>query len=394
LNFNKAIELDEAPALAYNNRGFALMERKLFHQALLDYHQAIALSPSYAQAYFNRGFAFRSLNRLDLALIDYDKAIELTPDDSAVKLNKAIALLLKGEFSTGWPLYESRWGDAQAARLQSREWSAPLWLGDQPLEGKTILLYAEQGFGDTIQFSRYAKWVANRGAKVILEVQPALVKLLAPIEGVDQIATLGEALPHFDYRCPLLSLPLVFNTDLQTIPPGPTQLGIDQERTNQWQSILGEKRQPRIGLTWSGSPTHKNDRSRSVGLAKLLSFLPDNYEYISLQKEVNDRDRLFLSKSEKIQHFGEHLEDFSDTASLIQLIDVVISIDTSVAHLAATLQKPTWVLLAHSPDWRWLLDRKDSPWYPSVTLFRQEAVGDWNLVFNQITGALNAKSEC
>jgi hypothetical protein len=293
--------------------------------------------------------------------------------------------LLTGNFKAGWLGYEWRWKVEDSTSFQiNRHFSQPLWLGEESLTDKTILLYAEQGFGDTIQFCRYVSLVAQLGAKVILEVQRPLVKLLTGLQGVSQIIAWGDTLPAFDYQCPLLSLPLAFKTELHSIPSVPQHINSDREKVIKWQTQLDEKTKLRIGLVWSGSTLHKNDHNRSLVLSRLLQCLPSDIEYVSLQREIRDVDQEVLAQHPEIKYFGDALEDFTDTAALCELMDIVISVDTSVAHLAATLGKPTWVLLPFNPDWRWLLDRDDSPWYPSVKLYRQEKISDWDGVLDQV----------
>ena len=207
--------------------------------------------------------------------------------------------------------------------------------------------------------------------------------MLGQVPGIDQIISKGEVLPNFDYQCPLMSLPLAFKTELHSIPSAP-QLTIDGDSAKQWKNKLGDKIKPRVGLVWSGSTIHTNDHNRSLSLAQLLPHLPPNIEYVCLQKEVRLADQALLEQRDDIQYFGDELNDFMDTAALCSLMDIVISVDTSVAHLSATLGKPTWVLLPFSPDWRWLLNRDDSPWYPSATLYRQEKVGQWSTTLERI----------
>jgi ADP-heptose:LPS heptosyltransferase len=258
-----------------------------------------------------------------------------------------------------------------------------LWLGAESLKDKTILLYAEQGLGDTIQFCRYIESVAELGAKVILEVQKPLVNLLKNSKGLSQIFANGDTPTNFDYQCPLLSLPLAFKTELHSIPP-PQSIFTHKEKFTEWQAKLGKKSKPRIGIVWSGSTEHKNDRNRSLTLSKLLPYLSPNVEYICLQKELRSVDKELLSEHRQIKYFGDALKDFTDTSALCELMDVIISVDTSVAHLAGTLGKPTWVLLPYSPDWRWQLDKNDSPWYPSAKLYRQEKICEWNGVLEKV----------
>ncbi|MEQ1935217.1 MAG: hypothetical protein ABL962_15255, partial [Fimbriimonadaceae bacterium] len=263
-----------------------------------------------------------------------------------------------------------------------------LWLGNAPLEGKTILLHSEQGYGDTLHFCRYAKLVAALGARVILEVQPTLLPLLANLEGTHQVIPKGDALPHFDYHCPLLSLPLAFKTDLETIPADIPYVFSDTTHAAMWRDKLGKKTRLRVGLVWSGSPAQANDHNRSIALAQLLPLLHEGVEWISLQQDVRASDAGLLSQRTDIRQFGDQLKDFADTAALVESMDIVVTVCTSVAHLAGAMGKPTWVLLCFNADWRWLLDRADSPWYPTARLFRQPAIGDWTTVISSVSKEL------
>ena len=391
---DKAISLKPDYAEAYSNRGNVLRELQRLDEALESFDKAIILKPDYAEAYSNRGLVLKDLQYLDEALESYDKALRLKPDYPSVNWNISLCHLLDGNFKDGWSGYEWRWKNKDSSTFKSkRNFLQPLWLGAESLKGKTILLYAEQGLGDTIQFSRYAPLVALLGAKVILEVQRPLVKLLKNIEGVSQIIAKGDNLPDFDYQCPLLSLPLAFKTELQTIPPVSQYMTSDSGKVMIWQSKLGKKSKPRIGLVWSGNAKHKNDHNRSLSLSQLLPSLPPNIEYVCLQKELRDADKELLAQHSQIKYFGDALADFTDTAALCELMDVVISVDTSVAHLAGALGKQTWVLLPFGPDWRWLLDREDNPWYPSVKLYRQEKAGDWSGVMEKIKADIYARLE-
>ena len=386
---SKAIKINPQFAPCYNNIGLALQELKRLDEALASYDKAISIKPDYADAYSNRGVALQELKRLDEALASYDKAISIKPDYAEAHWNKSLALLLDGQFAQGWQEYEWRWKNENISKIAGiRNFPQPLWLGTESLKDKTILLYAEQGLGDTIQFCRYVSLVSELGAKVILEVQRPLVKLLKNLEGVNQIVAKGNTLPSFDYQCPLLSLPLAFKTELNTIPSASKNITSDNEKYSKWQAKLGEKTKPRVGIVWSGSTIHKNDHNRSLTLSQLLPYLPSNIVYVCLQKELRSIDKEVLEKNSHIQFYGDALEDFTDTAALCDLMDVVISVDTSVAHLAGTLGRTTWVLLPFSPDWRWSLDGNDSPWYPTAKLCRQERIGDWNGILEKLNGDL------
>jgi len=386
-SFNQAIRLKPDYAEAYSNRGLALQTLGRLKEAEDNFNQAIRLKPDYAEAYSNRGIALQAQGQLTDAMASFDQAIGLKSDLAEAYWNKSLALLLAGDFAHGWELYEWRWEQDNSKSLK-RDFRQPLWSGAESLEGKTILLHSEQGLGDAIQFCRYAALVADLGARVILGVSPPLLGLLRGLAGVAELIGRGEPLPDFDYHCPLLSLPLAFNTDLESIPTPHRYLHTEPEIVSQWEARLGEKSAPRVGLVWSGSSTHKDDHNRSIPLSQLLQHLPDGFEYVSLQKDVRDSDKAVLESGAKLLHFGDDLNDFTDTAALCELMDVVISVDTSVAHLSGALERPTWVLLPFSPDWRWLLDRDDSPWYASMKLYRQAMPGDWDGVLARVRADL------
>ena len=386
-NYDRAIELDPDYADAYSNRGVVLSDLKRFDEALASCDRAIDLEPDYAEAYSNRGVVLSDLKRFDEALRNHDRAIELDPDYAEFYLNKSLTLLLWGELKEGWKLYEWRW-KTKAQKIFPREFSQPLWLGEEAIKEKTILLHSEQGLGDTLQFCRYTALVKARGARVLLQVQKPLVRLLGELEGVDAILTQEDELPNFDCHCPLLSLPLAFQTDIQSIPSVYRYVDADKILQEKWASRLGSKTKPRIGITWSGNSAHINDHNRSLPLAQLINYLPKNYEYFCLQKDIRDQDLDVLGGS-NIRRFSDKITDFAETAALCDLMDLVISVDTSVAHLAGALGKPTLVLLPYVPDWRWLLDREDSLWYSSVRLFRQERAGYWDPVLEKVKYALD-----
>jgi hypothetical protein len=264
-----------------------------------------------------------------------------------------------------------------------RTFRKPLWLGEEPLSGKTILLHGEQGLGDSIQFCRYAALVRDLGGRVILEVPDALTGLLRGLDGVAQLVAKGAPLPRFDFHCPLMSLPLAFKTSLKTIPAAAQYIAADSAKAQGWGERLGSRTQPRVGLAWRGNPAHAADGRRSIPLAVLRGALAPDIAWYSLHRDIRDTDAPLLAASTDIQHFGAEM-DFEMTAALIDRLDLVISVDTSLAHLAGAMGKPTWVLLPFTPDWRWLMDREDSPWYPSVRLIRQNKRNDWPSVMQRV----------
>ncbi len=382
-SFDAALAIQPDNAQALNNRGLALRDLLEHQAALACFERAITLQNDYPEAHNNRGVALTDLGRHALAPASYRRAVALRPDYAEAHWNLALCELQMGHFEPGWAGYEWRWKREELAAGSLRPFTQPLWLGRQPLAGQTMLLHAEQGLGDTLQFCRYAALVEARGARVILEVQKPLVRLLQGLDGVAQVVARGSALPPFDLHCPLLSLPLAFGTTLADMPP-PARLAADPDKRARWAARLGARRGSRIGLAWSGSTTHDNDINRSIALADLLRHLPAGPQYVSLQKEVRAADRAALEARPDILHVGEDLEDFTDTAALCELMDGVVSVDTSVAHLAGTLGRRLWLLLPFNPDWRWMLERTDSPWYPGARLCRQPAIGDWDSVLSSL----------
>lgn len=383
--FDAAIQANSSNAKAHNNRAVALYRLGRQDDALQSYTSALGLDAQYAEAFFNRGQLLQEMLLLDSALGDYRRALEIRPDYPECRWNEAVCLLQSGDFIAGWEKYEWRWRLAEARHAIS---SSPIWSGKESIEGKTLLLWSEQGFGDTLQFCRYAPLLAARGAKVVLEVQAALVPLLQGMPGVDRVIAVGSERPAYDSHCPLLSLPHAFATELHSIPAEVPYIACPGVKRAFWEDRLGAGNAPRIGLVWSGSPTHKGDKWRSIPLHLLRPIAEfQGAEFYSLQLEVRESDRGALA-SLPIHHFGGDLHDFSDTAALVDAMDLVITVDTSVAHLAGALGKPVWVMLPHFPDWRWLLERTDSPWYPTARLFRQKQRGDWGSVIAEVAALL------
>ncbi|PRC90680.1 tetratricopeptide repeat protein [Solimicrobium silvestre] len=386
-SFERAYTINPDYAAAYSNHGIIFHELKMLKEAIADYDCAISIDPNYAHAYSNRGVVYQELNQLEKAIFDYNRAITIDPNYTDAYLNKAFTLLLSGDFEQGWSLYEWRLKERET-ELRERYAPHPTWSGKESLKGKTIVLHSEQGFGDTIQFCRYVKLVAHLGAQVIVEVEKPLINLFSTLEGVDKIIVKGTELPSYDFHCPMMSLPLAFKTNSETIPSAPNYLSTDQAKIAYWTQKLGEKTTLRVGLVWSGNPDYKNDRSRSISLSTLLAQLSPDYQYVSLQKDIRDGDDAIIKSHKNFIHTGDEITDFSDTAALCELMDVIVSVDTSTAHLSGALGKPTWLLLPFNPDFRWLLNRDDSPWYPSVKLYRQKNAGDWNEVLETIKNDL------
>jgi hypothetical protein len=333
---------------------------------------------------------------LDEALTGYDRAIAIKPDFAAAYNNRAYTRLLSGDFENGWLDHEWRWrNELGASAKDKRHFAQPLWLGNYSLRGKTILLHSEQGFGDSLQFCRYVDEVADLGATVVLEVPKPLASLLASLDGASQIVVQGDALPAFDCYCPLLSLPLAFKTTLSTVPAHIPYLKSRPEKLLFWKEKLGSKRGPRVGLVWSGGfrpnlPAFWPGNSRrNIPLAKLAPLKHPDMEFYSLQKGQPAESELAELVSRgwdgpELIDFSSSLNDFADTAALIENMDLVISVDTATAHLAGALGKPVWILNRFDTCWRWLLDRTDSPWYPTARLYRQPRSGDWDSVVERV----------
>ena len=389
---NRSLALNSTNAGAYNNLGFILGSRDRDAEAIAQFDKALALSPEFLLALNNKALSLGHLHRFDEALAVLDRARALNPDDALTRWNLAMLQLLLGDFESGWAGREWRW-KMRTLGLVDRKFSQPLWLGDTPIDGKTVLLHSDEGLGDTLHFVRYAPMVAARGARVILQVDDPVFPALCGLPGVAECLPRSSAvLPEFDLHCPLTSLPLAFGTRLETIPSSVPYLPAPSlARRRFWDDRLSPRNDRlRVGLVWSGNPGHKNDRNRSIALSALAPLLDLEVTFISLQKGVRDRDRATLRERPEIIDPTGDLTDFAETAALVCCLDLVISVDTSVAHLAGGLACPVWILLPFYPDFRWLLGRDDSPWYPTARLFRQSAVGDWADVIERVRTDLQA----
>jgi tetratricopeptide (TPR) repeat protein len=399
-SYERALALRPDCVEALANRGVALHGLNRFKEALASYDRALAVRPDYAQAFLDQGDTLCELKRFEEALASYDRALAVRPDYVDAHCHEGMCRMLIGDFERGWPKLELGWV-AVRQRAATRNFSQPLLHGSNELKGKTVLLHAEQGFGDMIQFCRYVPLVAERGARVIFEIYEPLRELMdtlpgvaqfvttATLPGVAQTVTTGEPLPDFDLHCPLLSLPLALGAGSATIVSQTPYLRPSPQAVMDWNERLGPRHRPRIGLAWSGRPSHDNDHNRSMRLSSFLPLLAGfDATYVSLLQDVREDDTPVLQRSD-ILHFGEELKTYADTAALIANLDLVISVDTSVAHLTGALAKPLWLLLPFTPDWRWLLDRDDSPWYPTARLFRQDETRGWDSVMARVHAALD-----
>jgi len=389
-SFQRALALRPDCAEAHLRCGNVLRDMMQLDAALASYNAALEIKADYAEACLNRGTVLRELMQLEAALESYDRAIALRADYAEAYANRATLRLLLGDFANGWRDYEWRWRIPAGSNMRQRSnWPQPPWRGDESLAAKTILLSCEQGLGDTLQFCRFARVLTELGARVVLEVQPPLATLLATMDTVAQVFAYGSEPPAtFDLHCPLLSLPLALGTRVDTIPAAPGYLHADPHKVALWRSKLGAHERPRIGLSWSGNPLHSHDRYRSIPLRVMLDGLPAHFRYVSLQRDVGEEDARTLQARPQLLDVRSELRDFSDTAALCACLDLVISVDSAVAHLNGALGRPTWLLLPFHPDWRWLTARNDSPWYDSVRLFRQPRMGAWPDVLARVSDEL------
>jgi tetratricopeptide (TPR) repeat protein len=375
-----------------NNIGAALLKLRRYEEALPWFDRALALLPGSFAVLMSKATILARLLRLDEAIAVCAQAKAIAPGNADPDFLLSELQLLTGDFEAGWAGREARW--RTRTTLGYPKLTQPMWLGDGPIEGKTILVFADEGLGDTIQFARYIPMLAARGARVMLWVDAPLGSLLSGLSGVSRLLTSSEPLPEFDLHCPLGSLPLAFGTRLETIPSDVYLPRPDEARVQAWESRLQRRLGPRgklrIGLTWSGNPNHWDDGNRSLQLQKLLPLLDLDAAFVSLQKDPRPDDRAQLEKTDIVDLTAD-ITDLADTAALMSCLDLVISVDTSVAHLASALGRPTWILLSHKPDCRWLLGRDDSPWYGSVRLFRQDERRDYARVMVRVRDALRAR---
>jgi len=384
--YKKTIELNPGDAGAYCNIGLIYQDRGQIDEAITFYQKAIESDPNMALAFNNMGTAFQDKGQFDEAMTFYQKALLIDPNDALAHLHHSLILLLHCDFREGWKEYEWR---LKAKDFIKREFSQPLWDGSD-IAGKTILLYTEQGFGDAIQFIRYVPLVAERGARVILVCPKELKSLCQTVEGVSEVIAGGEQLPSFDVHCSLLSLPLVFNTTLGTIPAKIPYITVEPALIQKWRdNIEPHNSKRKIGLVWAGVPGYKRDKKRSFSLETFSPFTHfKDITFYSLQKGKGAEQAKNPPDGMNLIDYTDEIHDFSDTAALIENLDLVISVDTAVAHLAGAMGKPVWTLLPFVPDWRWMLNREDSPWYPTMRLFRQPSVGDWKSVIHNVAKEL------
>ena len=386
-SYKLALKIKPDYAEAYNNMGVTLNDKGDPKAAIESYKQALKIKPDYAEAYNNIGIVLKDQGDLEAAIDSYKQAININPDYAESYYNLSLLHLLRGNLDEGFKYHEWRLKIKKPTAAPVR--TNLIWDGEQSLSGKHFVVYEEQGLGDIIQFCRYLPVLEQKGANVTFKVKSNLHALL---QTMDSKTSLNTRLPEenkIDFELPMMSLPLALKTTVETIPAQIPYLYADDQRKKRWNEKLGNKTVTRIGLVWSGSTWHKNDHNRSLLLNQLTSLLVLPVEFHSLQKEVREIDIKTLTDFPKINQHQDDLLDLSDTAALIDEMDLVISVDTAVAHLSGAMGKKTFILLPYSPDYRWMLDRADSPWYPTATLFRQPSVGDWDSVISEIRQLLS-----
>lgn len=379
-SYDRALTLQPNYAEAFSNRGALLVRLERFDDAISSCRKALEVTAKLAEAWYNLGLALQQSKRHEEALDCYSRALVLKPDYVEAHWNEGLCRLSTGDFARGLEKYEWRWRWKDFTS-PARGFTQPLWLGREDAREATILLHAEQGFGDAVHFLRYVPEVAKRFTHVVIEVQAELKSLVAHTFPAHTVLARSEPLPAFDYHCPLLSLALALGTRHSSIPASVPYLTVPEDKLGEWRRRLGKVKTLTIGLSWAGRPTPPN---RSLPLEKLVPLLESGARFVSLQKDLSEAEAAALVTHSRVLHFGDDIRDFSDTAALVSLVDLVISVDTAAAHIAGALAKPVWILLAYAADWRWFIERADSPWYPTARLFRQPAWGNWDSVVGEV----------
>ncbi|HKI35792.1 MAG TPA: DUF6165 family protein [Gemmataceae bacterium] len=388
--YRRCLQFQADHVAALVNLGFVLGELERHDEAKTCYEQALRHRPDLAEAHHNLGNLIREQGQLDQALAHYDEALELSPDHAEAAWNRALIWLLRGDYERGWPAYEWRWRCKRTTTLPA--YTQPRWDGS-PLDGRTILLYGEQGLGNTLHFVRYAPLVKARGGRVIVQCQNALLRLLSRTPGIDGLVGWGATPPPFDLWIPLMSLPALFHTTLETIPAAVPYVFPDPDLVVYWRRQLAPVRGFRVGISWQGSPRHAWDRHRSVTLEKFEPLARmDGIRLVSLQKGPGSDQLRAMGGRFPVLSLGELLDEasgpFMDTAAVLANLDLVVCVDSALAHLAGAMGVPAWLALTYTPDWRWLLGRADNLWYPTLRLFRQPTLGDWPGVFRRMAEEL------
>lgn len=390
--YDRALSIRSDLESAWLGRGTVFHDLRRYDEAIAAYDKALSIKPDLEGAWIGRGNAFYAQNCDAEALACYDKAIESKPDLPEGHWAKALVKLKLGDYEEGWRLYETRW-KTKDFTSPKRNFAGPLWLNNFDIKGKTLLVYWEQGFGDTIQYCRYVDGLRATGANIVFEVQKPLFSLIRSQNWDCDVIAYGDAIPPFDAHCPLMSLPLAFGTRLDSIPDkvpylfsaGPRSSDLDIRSASRSDAL-------RIGLVWSGNPGQQNDFRRSIKLQDIVPLLEADCAWFAIQKDVRSDDQAFMKSNNRIADLSQRISTFEDTASIIESLDLVISVDTSVAHLAGAMGKPVWILLPVHHDFRWPTDRTDSPWYPTARLYRQTQDGQWSDVLELVSRDLKALS--
>jgi tetratricopeptide (TPR) repeat protein len=395
-SFTSALACNPRSAEAFNNRGAVAVRLFQPDSALADFQRAIELSPGYVDAYVNYGNTLKGIGRYREALAPLERALALRPGDIEATWSKALLLLSQGDFAGGLPLYESRLQRDPVRGLQ-RDFNRPRWSGQPSLAGRSVLVHAEQGLGDTLQFARYLRPLEDLGAEVTFEVQPVLMQVLRSLPLRGKLLARGDSLPNTEFHIPLLSLPLALGTRIDTIPGGVPYLSVDPQDLRTWKERLAALPGRKIGLNWHGNPRAESlsalqARSFPLAAAAPLTEVP-GITLVSLQKGAGSEQRAQVGFTDRIAQLTDPLhlgpaEIATETAAILQCLDLVITADTALAHLAGALGVQVWIVLQEVADWRWLVDRTDSPWYPTMRLFRQRSTGDWAEVFQRIAREL------
>jgi len=386
-HYDRALELSPDYVEAWTNKGISLKELKRYEEALASYNKAIALKHDCHEAWSNQGVTLNELKHYEDALASFDKAIEIKSNYYDAYWNKALTQLVTGNFKDGWKNYEYRWKKTKADPMRHQHFQTLTNLNG--ISGKKVLVWSEQGYGDTIQFSRYIEKLIELEADVIFEVQEPLKALFKQSFARAKIINQDEAFGCIDFQIPLISLPLLFCTNIENIPSKKSYIQVNKEKLIYWKKKLNiEYKKINIGIACSGNINNTNDKNRSIDL-KFFEQIENQASLFIIQKELRKNDYDFLNKNKKIKFLGEEINSFNDSAAIIEIMDLVITVDTSLAHLSSAIGKPTFILLPWSPEWRWLIDRNDSPWYPTATMFRQPNLGDWEAVIKKIVLQLN-----
>jgi len=385
--YRKALELQPESASFYSNLGNLLRDQHRLQEAKTASEKAAALKPKTAQYHCNLAGTLRELGEFEQAKKSYQQALSLDPSNAEAHITLGMILLAEGDYKNGLAEYEHRW---QGKELNDRrhQFKQPEWHGES-LQDCTLLVWQEQGFGDFLQMIRFIPHLLQRGAKIVLECQPKLQHLMKSFPGISTLIKPAQNPGQYDKHCPIMSLPARLQTDLSNLPKQIPYISIPKDKLKKWSKVFPKQKKTRVGLVWAGSTSHPNDYYRSMPLDEAIPLLQtSNVDFYSVQIKSSKDDKALLKKHQ-VTDLSKDIDDFADTAAIFQQLDLLIAVDTSVIHLAGALGRPAWLMVPAVPDWRWLLDRTDSPWYPSVQIFRQKKLGDWSSVIQSIKQALN-----